>query len=192
MVSSSATSNSDMENITLAQRNQMALKYGVLAGFIYILIFTGVGVLVGNFIAYNAMRLVGYVLYMVIFGVFATQIRKANGGYLEFKDTFGAVFVMILAANVLYFIYSYVYFKVINPHFLEQMKGSVMTFMENMHAPDDKIEKSMHDFDQQIAESQSFNLSKTLMGFFGFLILDSLFGMLVAVIVRKKVPMFNP
>jgi Protein of unknown function (DUF4199) len=139
-----------MENITLAQRNQMALKYGVLAGLIYILIFTGVGVLVGNFIAYNAMRLVGYVLYMVIFGIFATQIRKANGGYLEFKDTFGAVFVMILAANILYFIYSYVYFKVINPHFLEQMKGSVMTFMENVHAPDDKIEKSMHDFDQPL------------------------------------------
>jgi hypothetical protein len=38
----------------------------------------------------------------------------------------------------------------------------------------------------------STNLSKTLMGFFGFLILDSLFGMLVAVIVRRKEPMFNP
>ena len=180
-----------MENITLAQRNQIALKYGVLIGLIYILIFTGVGVLAGNFIVYNVMRSVGYILYLVILGVLAAQIRKANGGYLEFKDTFGAIFVMILAANVLYFLYSILYFKAINPHFMDQMKSATLTFMENMHAPDDKIEEAMHKFDEQIAESRVFSLSKTLMGFAGFLIMDALFGMLVALIVRKKVPMFN-
>ena len=180
-----------MEELTTAIRNKMALKYGLIIGAIYLVLFTGINVLVGNFITYNAMRVIGYILYFVIMGMFITQIKKENGGYLEFKDAFGAAFVMILTANILYYVYSYVYFQWINPHFMEQMKVSVVSFMEKMKAPDDKIEKTIQDMDKQIADSKSFNLGHILMGFFGFLILDSLFGMIVCAIVKKNRPMFG-
>jgi hypothetical protein len=127
---------------------------------------------------------------MVLVGVFAAQIKRANGGFIEFKEVFGAVFVMLLAAGFLYFIYSYLYMLYINPQFMDKMKGSVLTFMENMKTPDDKIEKAMQDFDKRIEESKKFNLGTALLSFFGFLVMDSLFGMVVCLIVKKSKPVF--
>ncbi len=179
-----------MENITLAERNKMALKYGLIVGVIYCVLFSVINLLVGNFIVYNITRVISYILYMVLMGVFASQIKRANGGFIEFKEVFGAVFVMLLSAGVLYFIYSYIYILYINPQFMDKMKGSVLTFMENMKTPDDKIEKAMQDFDKRIEESKKFNIGSSLQSFFGFLVMDSLFGMVVCLIVKKSKPVF--
>ena len=73
---------------------------------------------------------------------------------------------------------------------MDKMKGSVLTFMENMKTPDYKIEKAMKDFDKRIEESKKFNIGSSLQSFFGFLVMDSLFGMVVCLIVKKSKPVF--
>jgi hypothetical protein len=169
----------------------MSLKYGLIIGVIYMVLFSVSNLVMAQMMTYYAVKTVVYVLFFVMIGVFLTQIKKADGGYMEFKDAFGAAFVMILVAEVIYFVYSYFYFQFIDPHYLEKMKVSVLTYMENVKAPDKAIESTIQNFDTQIADSKHFNPGKTLMGFFGFLIMDSLFGMIVCLIVKKQRPMFE-
>jgi Protein of unknown function (DUF4199) len=180
-----------MENMTIQVRNKMCVKYGLIIGLVYMVLFSVSNLVMSQMMTYYAVKLVVYVIFFVMIGVFLTQVKKADGGYLEFKDAFGAAFVMILVAEVIYFIYSYVYFQYIDPHYLEKMKVSVITYMENKQTPDKVIETTIQNFDTQIADSKHFNLGKTLMGFFGFLIMDSLFAMIVCLIVKKQRPMFE-
>ncbi len=179
-----------MESITVAERNKMSVKYGLITGVVYIILFSVTNLLMSNVIMYNVIRGLVYILYMGLIGVFVTQIKKADGGFIEFKDAFGAAFVMLLTAGILYYIYSYIYFQYLDPHYLEKMKTSVITYMETHKVPDESIDATAKKFDEQIIEAKTFHFGKTMLGFFGFLVMDSLFGMLVCLIVKKQRPMF--
>ena len=110
-----------MENITTAERNKMAATYGLLLGIIYVIMTTGVNMMVGNFIGFYAMKFIVFVLYFVLLGVFAARIRKANGGYIEFKEIFGTVIVMILIAALINYLYNFIFLKYIDPAFMDKM-----------------------------------------------------------------------
>ena len=181
-----------MEPLTLAARNQMAAKFGALVGALYLILFTVVNMLVGNYIVYMLMKLMVYIIYLVIIGVLLSQVKKANGGYLEFREAFGAAFMIILITNIIYYAYSWIYMLYIDPHFMEKIKASTITFMENLKTPEEAIDKTAKQMDEALASSKRFDFGKTVMGFCGFIILDSLFAMLVCLIVRKKRPMFEP
>jgi Protein of unknown function (DUF4199) len=180
-----------MENITVQQRNKMAATYGLLTGIIYIVITSGVNVLTDNFLVFYLMKFVGYMAYFVIIGVFASKIRKANGGFMEFREVFGAVFIMILIAATISFLYTYLYMFVIDPHFMEKIKASTGRFMIKMNVPQEKMDESMRKFDQQMEESKHFNLKNNILSLLGAYLVDSLFGLLVSVIVKKSRPVFR-
>lgn len=180
-----------MENITVAVKNKMAVKYGLILGAIYVVLFTCTSLLINNFISFIVMRSVAYILYFVLIGVFLTQIKKANGGFIEFREVFGASFIIVLIAGFVYYIYCSIYFLYINPHFMEYMKSSVITFMENMHTPSQTIDAKAADLDKAVAESKIFNFWKSIQGYLSSVVLDSIFAMIVCAIVKKSRPVFG-
>jgi len=180
-----------MENITSAQKNKMALTYGSIAGIIYIVLATVSNAMVANFVAFTTLKVVTYILFLVSLGVLAARIRKANGGYIEFREVFGAIFVMVLVASFMYYLYSYLYIEVIDKEFVVKIKTSTISFMEKLNTPDDKIEEAVRKMDQQMAEAKKFNIGTFILSFFQGLIMDCLFGLLVALIVKKQKPVFS-
>lgn len=180
-----------MENISIKERNKTAMIYGALVGFINIIIFSAVNLFVGNFIMYYVLLFTGFLAYMVLVGIFAGRIRKANGGFISFKDIFGAIFIMMLISSFIYFIYSFIYFKFIDPEFIDKMKNGTLTWMEKMKVSEDQLEKTIKKFDDQAAESKNFSFGKNVIGFLSNVVLNSLFGLIVAAIVKKNKPVFQ-
>jgi hypothetical protein len=178
--------------LTTAARNKMALINGLILGLIYIIISTGVNLSVNNMIMYYALKTVSYIVYMILLGLFAKNIRKANGGYIEFREVFGAVFVMLLIAGSMIYLYYYLYMFVIDPEFMDKMKAATLQFMESSpNVSDDKLNETAETFDKQIAESKSLNIGKSLLSFLGIIVLDCLFGLIVCAIVKKPKPLFE-
>jgi hypothetical protein len=180
-----------MENITPAQRNKMALIDGLVLGVIYIIMTTAVNLMVGNMIVFYVMKAVAAILYYVIIGVMASRIKKANGGYIEFREIFGAVFIMVLIAGLMSYIYTYLYINTIDPQFMNKIKASTISFMEKYKNSDEEIEKSARKFDQQIAETKNFNLGNNIMNYFEMVVFDSLVCLLVCLIVKKPKPVLQ-
>ena len=180
-----------MENITAAERNKMALMYGLITGIIYLVITTAVNILVGSMITFYAAKFVGFVLYFVIIGIFAARIRKANGGYIEFRELFGAIFIMLLIAGLMSYLYNYLYIEVIDPQFMNKIRTATVHFMENMKTPEDKIDDALRKFDEKVAESKTFHFGAALLTFLEALVVDCLFGLIVCLIVKKSKPVFN-
>jgi hypothetical protein len=179
------------EPMSTAARNKMALTYGLILGLVYMVITTGVNMSVNGMIIYFGLKTLAYVLYMVILGLFAGRIRKANGGYIELREVFGAVFIMLFVAGAIIFIYNYIYMYYIDADFLNKIKASTLAFLEKSNAPDDKLDESMANFDKQIAEAKAVNIGKSLLNFLEGLVLDCLFGLVVSLIIKKPRPMFD-
>ncbi len=180
-----------MEQITVAEKNKMALQYGLLLGLIYIVITTAVTIFLPKMILFYSLKFVGYVIYLVLAGLFAGMIRKANGGYMEFREVFGAIFIMLLVAGLMSFIYNYVYMLYIDTHYMEKVRQSTITFMEKLNTPQDKMDEAVKKFDEQVAESKTFHLGKNLLAFLGGLLMDCLFGLIVCAAVKRKKPEFG-
>ena len=180
-----------MEKITVAEKNKMALTNGFLLGIIYIVITTAVTIFLPKMMLFYCLKFLGYMVYFVIAGIFAGMIRKANGGFIEFRELFGAIFIMVLIAGLMSYVYNYIYMLYIDTHYMDKVRVSTINFMEKFNTPADKMDAALKKFDDQVAESKHFNLGKNLLAYCGGLVCDCLFALIVCAIVRKKKPEFG-
>ncbi len=170
-------------------RNKMAAIFGLGLGVFYMISATVSYLQASHFFPFYAAKTIGYILYFVLMGLCAARIRKANGGYISFKDMYSAVIIMILISSTIYFIYNFIYIEYIDTQFVYKLKSAMITWMEQMKTPDEAINSTAEKFDKQIAESQKFNLGNNVLGYFSNILVDCLVGLLVAVINRKTPPL---
>ena len=168
----------------------MAAMYGLLLGIITVVLSTCGNMMVNNFIGFYATQVLAFIISVVMLGVFAARIRKANGGYITFKEVFGVVIVMVFIACFISLVYNIIYLKYIDPGFMDKVKASTIHFMEGKNIPDEQIDEAVKKFDKQMAESKNFNIGKTILAYFESCIFYCLFGLIVCAIVKKNKPVF--
>lgn len=177
-----------MDALSTAERNKLAAKYGLILGLIYIVLNTIANMTVNYTVYfYGVFIFINYVIYFILLGILAKRIRNANGGFIEFKEIFGAVFVMLLIGGFLSYLYNYIYVNFIDAEFTEKIVAVAKQQMEKMAAQDESIEKAMESLDESTAKSQQFNV----LSFLGTIVRDSLFGLIVCAIVKKSKPVFE-
>lgn len=180
-----------MEGMAVADRNKMALTYGALLGVIHVVVSTGANMAVDNMVIFNSAKFVAYLLYMVILAFLALRIRKANGGYIEFRDMFGAIFVMLLVAGLITYIYNYVYTTIIIPDFTERLTNASLKLLEDSKLADDVVEEKVQQLKEQMKSAQNMGLSRQVLNFLSTIVVDCLFGLIVCAIVKKPKPLFD-
>lgn len=180
-----------MEGMAVANRNKMALMYGALLGMIHVVVSTGTNMTVDNALVLNLSKAVAYLMYMVILGFLAIRIRKANGGYIEFREVFGAVFVMLLVAGLITYVYTYLYTTIIVPDFTERYKNASIRMLESRNMTDDEMESSVKALEAQLAPVKDNVVARQLLNFLSTIVLDCLFGLIVCAIVKKPKPLFD-
>lgn len=166
----------------------MAAMYGVITGIFYVIMATIAYTQVSNITVFYTVKATGYLLLLVLTGLLAARIRKANGGYIQFKDVFGAIIVMMLVSGAIYFIYNYIYIEYIDKQYVYKLKAAMLQWMEKRNTPDDIMNTTEKSFDKQIAESKTFNLGNNVLSYFSNLMLDCLLGLGVAAIIKKNKP----
>ena len=180
-----------MEGMAVADRNKMALMYGALLGVIHVVVSTGANMAVDNMIILNSAKFAAYLVYMGILAFLASKIRKANGGYIEFRDLFGAIFVMLLVAGLITYIYNYVYTTIIIPDFTERLTNASLKLLEDSKLADDVVEEKVQQLKEQMKSAQDMGFSRQVLNFLSTIVVDCLFGLIVCAIVKKPKPLFD-
>lgn len=178
------------EGISKKERNKIALRFGLFLGLFYVPLALVANTFVASYFIHYAARFLVYVFYMILVGVFAARIRKANGGYIEFSELFGATFVMLLVGGIIAFVYNYVYIAYIDPDFSMKMKEATLSMMERQNLPEEQLDKVSTTFDEQIAKSKKFNFGDNIFALLGSIILDTLIGLIPVAILKKPRPLF--
>ena len=180
-----------MENtntLSTGARNKTGAIYGLILGLIYIILCSITNMtMAADVTLFGIMSVVNYLLYFIIVGFMAKMIRKANGGYIEFKELFGTVFVMLLVAGVMSYIFNYVYMNYIDPHFTEKIIEGTRLKVEQMNLPDDKVDEMLANIDKESAGAKSFSV----LSLAGLIVRDCDFGLIVSAIMKKSKPVFE-
>lgn len=180
-----------MSEMAVADRNKMALMYGALLGAIHVVVSTGANMTVDNMIIFNSSKFVAYLAYMIILAFLAVKIRKANGGYIEFREMFGAIFVMLLVAGLITYVYNYVYTTIIIPDFTERLTNASLKLLEDSKLADDVVEEKVQQLKEQMKSAQNMGFSRQMLNFLSTIVVDCLFGLIVCAIVKKPKPLFD-
>ena len=163
-----------------------AVRFGTILGVIAIAY---------SLIAYLAMpslftnMWMGIILglgYMVGLIIATIQVRKAMGGYIEFKDAFSTFFLGGLIFSLINIVFSILLFNVIDPGFADTLNEMVIetavSMSERFGAPPSQIETMV----TQMEENPQFTLMNQVKGFFYGLIFYAVLGAIVAAFVKKK------
>lgn len=168
----------------------IALVCGLIAGLAMILL---------TFLLYRggvktylgATAYFGYLILVVLAIIAPIMKKKAQNGYLEFRDALKACFLVFVIALALQTIFNWVLLNYIDPTFRQAVEKSVMQSTEklllDMGISQDKIDEV------QLREkgTNQFSLGRTMMGLAFWYLAWFLVALLIAAIIKKKKPEFS-
>ena len=179
------------------------INFGLILAFLLALP-TLVGYAFANSIFVSYWTL-GYVfLVVIVLGLFVIgSTKKDLGGFINFKNAFTAYFLMLLIGIVISTLISIVVFNFVDPGFKEVIKEKtiekvesqrdwVMTKMAN--ASQEQVDEANDKFDEAIEKIKSqdqYGFGNQVKNLFFSLAFFAVFGLLEALILKKKDPEFN-
>ncbi len=179
------------ENFTTTENEAVSrfaipIRYGMMAGFITMFLTT-INFLYLLNISYPAFMVGGFLMFVapiVFYFLVAKRQRAIMGGSLGLKDTFQAIFIVVLISSTIAAVYGMIYNNFIDPDFVSRMKKVMQDFFMQSKMPEEKIDEILANVDS--ATSGAKSISRTLYGFAQGIILQSLIGFIVALVMKKE------
>ncbi len=165
-------------------RYTVGLRFGLITGLIYVvLLFLRYRYFAGNPIQFGLSALVSYIIILVMYLFAGIARKKELGGFGELKDIFQSIFIAILITELVYIIFNLVYLKYVDPAFWENLKKTSISYYESLKLNNEEITQRIKGFKDADQETKPLGL---LRGYGYSVVIDSLFGLIIASILRKK------
>jgi Protein of unknown function (DUF4199) len=164
----------------------LGIRFGLIIGCIYIiLLFIRYHFSSSNPIFFGLFAIVTYVVIVLLFLLTGIMRKKQLGGSAEMKDIFQAIFITILITELCYVVFNWIYFKFIDPAFWDKLKAASLIIIEKARLPQDQVDEKMKNFKDVDQQTRPWGLIK---GYGTSVVVDSIFGLLLASILRTKKP----
>ncbi len=182
-----------MEISTNSTNASTGLRFGLIAGLVYCLsLFVRYNFTSTNPITLGAVALLFYLGVLAVLVFCGLARRKEFGGYLELKDAFQTLFIAVLVAELVYAIFNFIYLTYIDPGYLDELKASIIAFIEDMSIDEDKKQQQIEDIEKSFAKQIDRSSGMGLV--FSYLISVAITGicaLIIALIIRRKKPVFD-
>jgi hypothetical protein len=183
-----------MSELTSKSTNaKTGLTFGLIIGLIYC---------ISLFLRYNATSspimfgVITFLFYLVVIGMLIVcgfRRRTELGGYIDLKNAFQTIFIAILVAELIYVIFNVIYLKFVDPHFFENWQTKMEAFLERTIKDDTKRDEALDNFRKQMEKQKEKGLTASgiLIGYLVSVAITGIFGLIAALIVRKRKPEFE-
>jgi predicted neutral ceramidase superfamily lipid hydrolase len=182
-----------METIQTTSSRDLIVRYGILGGLAAVIYG-----LLTNILGWNnpnsgmGMVVVSGIISLVIYAGFLVAVVKKHrdenlGGYISFGTAFTTAFLTALIIGALSSVFQVVYINYIDPSFIESMLEYTREMMENMGLSDEQLEEAM-ERSREGYKPGRFILS----ALFGSSFFGLITALIVAAVLNKKEPMFQP
>tara|TARA_B110000091_G_scaffold191285_1_gene214978 strand:- start:506 stop:1036 length:531 start_codon:yes stop_codon:yes gene_type:complete len=162
------------------------LNFGLIFGiFLIFLTLYGYAIDINFFVSYWF-----FVIFIISFFVNAFwvmgSLKKAQEGFMSFKEGFTVFFISNAFALLLSTIFTFLIFSVIDPELQDTVKELTIQktteTMENFNVPMDQVDIAIED----IRNQDNFSIVSQIKGYFSTLAICSIAGLLIALILKKK------
>lgn len=171
-------------------KNAIGIRYGLMAGFVTMFLTTinYLYVLKANYIAFIATNIlvIAAIAPITFYVIAIRRQRSLLGGYINIKEAFRVVFLVVLISSIMSTVYGLIYNKWIDPECVERMKTATYEFMAGVKVPEATINEKMAEFDESLAKStQPGRLAFSVAS---MIVLQSILGFIVSMITKKERP----
>jgi hypothetical protein len=172
-----------------ASKYNIGIRFGLLTGVIYIiLLFVRYHFAASNPILIGVFAILSYLVVLLLFLLTGIARKKELGGSGEMKDIFQSIFIAILITELFYVMFNLIYFKFVDPAFWDNFKATSLSIMEKAGLTKDEIDEKMKGFKDVGQETKPLGLIK---GYGTGVVVDSVFGLIFAALLRKKKPVLR-
>lgn len=175
-----------MADIKPSSKYSLPLRFGLITGLIYIvLLFFRYKYFASDPVQFGLSALVTYIVILMMYLFTGIARRKELGGYGESREIFQSIFIVILITELVYILFNLIYLKYVDPAFWENLKTTSLSYYQGLKLNGEQMEQRMKSFKDVDQQTKPMGLLKG----YGFsVIIDSLFGLIFAAILRKKKP----
>jgi hypothetical protein len=171
-----------------ASRYNLGIRFGLLIGVIYvILLYVRYHFAASNPILIGVFSILSYLIILVLFLFTGIARKKELGGSGDMKEIFQSIFIAILITELFYILFNLIYFKFVDPAFWENFRVTSLSIMEKAGLTKEEIDEKMKGFKDVGQETKPMGLIK---GYGTAVVVDSVFGLIFAALLRKKKPVF--
>jgi hypothetical protein len=175
--------------INQVSKYRNGIRFGIITGVLYtVLLFVRYRFFAVNPVSFGLFAAISYILILLLYLFTGISRKKELGGYAEMKEIFQSIFIAILIAEGAYLIFNFIYLKYADPSFWEKFRTTSLSYLEKMKLPRDQIDQQMKAYQNVDDQMRPLGL---LMGYGYGVIIDSIFGFIIAYILRKKNPSFQ-
>jgi len=169
-----------------AFKYRVGLRFGLITGLSYaILLYLRYRIFNSNPVSFGVCTAVSYLIILLMYTFAGIAQKKELGGYGEMKDIFQGIFISILITEMAYIIFNFIYLKYIDPSFWDNYRSKSIQYYHAVQLTDAQIGQIMNNLKDVDKETRPFGLLKG----YGFaVVVDSIFGLIVAAILRKRKP----
>jgi len=165
------------------------LKWGVIIGVVYcILLFLRFNMGANNAGIFGMLTFVGFLAVIILLFVSGINYRKKNGGYVEMKEAFKAMFIAVLVFELFYSVFTIVYLKYIDPQFFDKFRVSTESLLQMAKQSQSDTDKILEGIDQWAAQAKTLNAFDFLKTYLYNVAITGLFALIFAFIIKKKQP----
>jgi hypothetical protein len=175
-----------MTDSTPTSKYSIPLRFGLITGVIYIiLLFIRYKYFASDPVQFALSALITYVIVITMYVLTGIARKKELGGYGESREIFQSIFIVILITELFYVFFNLIYLKYIDPAFWENLKTTSISYYQHLKMNNEQMDQRMKSFKDIDQQTSPIGLLKG----YGFsVIIDSLFGLTIAAILRKKKP----
>ncbi len=175
-----------MADLAPSSKYSLPLRFGLITGLVYmILLFFRYKYFASNPVHFGLSALVTYIIILILYLFTGIARRNELGGYGESREIFQSIFIVILITELVYILFNLIYLKYIDPAFWENLKTTSLSYYKDLKMNSEQMNQRMNSFKDVDQQTKPMGLLKG----YGFsVIIDSLFGLIIASILRKKKP----
>ena len=170
---------------------QYILHNGLVLGIIYVCLDV-LKYLGGPEYFVNTYFGIGSFLLSIIFPIYyLVKYRSTNGGFIDFRSAFSLCTGILIAAGFIQLVFEILLFNIIDTGFASELLdvsiNTAVVQLENFGISEEEISKSI-----EMMESRSNYSPLNMLKGFGFTIVGyTIFGVIVAAIMKKNKPEFS-
>lgn len=181
-----------MNNEQTVNSGAHGTRWGLIIGVVYaIFVVLRHSIGASNPIYYSMLMFTGYVVVLVILFLCGIRLRRDNGGWIEMREAFKAMFIAVLIFEAFFTATYFIYLKYINPGFFDTFRTQSENLLIAAKRPQKEIDDLVSAMDvsrEQILKSSAFDFIKTYLYYVG---VTGLFAILFAFITKRKPPVFT-
>ncbi len=170
---------------------QYILKSGFLLGMIYIVIdiykyFGGAEFFLSYYLAFASIGL------SIIFPIYySIQYRKSKENFIDFRSAFTCCTGILIAGGFIHLVFQILLFNIIDTEFATDLLDATINMsveqLESFGMSESDIEQTI----MSIENSSSYNPINMLKGFGFIIVCYTIFGLIVASIIKKDKSIFS-